>query len=199
MPFSRSRSIESSTRSATSWLARKAPDCQSMASTSVVLPWSTWATMATFLRSSRTDISLDSRRSAAIDRRRAGWETALVPQAQERLAVLLDEVSTVTTGSGSLAAVTLALAAAMTGTAARPAGRAGLDAQADSLRRRAVALAVLEAESFASALEALHPEQHGLERPGDEAVETALDRGIQVLLQLAVLANDVSQLAAAVA
>ncbi len=47
MPFSRSRSIESITRSATSWLARKAPDCHSIASTSVVLPWSTWATMAT--------------------------------------------------------------------------------------------------------------------------------------------------------
>src|SRR3954454_5336551 len=53
MPFSRSRSIESRTRSATSWLARKAPDCQSMASTRVVLPWSTWATMATLRRSSR--------------------------------------------------------------------------------------------------------------------------------------------------
>src|SRR3569833_1311803 len=53
MPFSRSRSIESITRSATSWLARKAPDCQSMASTSVVLPWSTWATIATLRRSLR--------------------------------------------------------------------------------------------------------------------------------------------------
>src|SRR5690349_24457913 len=54
MPFSRSRSIESMTRSATSWFWRKAPDCQSMASTSVVLPWSTWATIATLRRSSRT-------------------------------------------------------------------------------------------------------------------------------------------------
>ena len=54
MPFSRSRSIESMTRSATSWLARKAPDCHSMASTSVVLPWSTWATMATLRMSSRS-------------------------------------------------------------------------------------------------------------------------------------------------
>src|SRR5215218_3301706 len=53
MPFSRSRSIESSTRSATSWLARNAPDCHSIASTSVVLPWSTWATIATLRRSSR--------------------------------------------------------------------------------------------------------------------------------------------------
>src|SRR3954464_3328155 len=50
MPFSRSRSIESITRSFTSWLARNAPDCQSMASTSVVLPWSTWATIATLRR-----------------------------------------------------------------------------------------------------------------------------------------------------
>src|SRR5262249_13833153 len=54
MPFSRSRSIESSTRSATSWFARNAPDCQSIASTSVVLPWSTWAIIATLRRSART-------------------------------------------------------------------------------------------------------------------------------------------------
>src|SRR4051812_803391 len=53
MPFSRSRSIESITRSSTSWLARNAPLCHSMASTSVVLPWSTWAMMATLRRSSR--------------------------------------------------------------------------------------------------------------------------------------------------
>src|SRR5262245_52816261 len=53
MPFSRSRSVESRTRSATSWLARNAPDCQSIASTSVVLPWSTWATIATLRMSSR--------------------------------------------------------------------------------------------------------------------------------------------------
>src|SRR4051794_2414146 len=53
MPFSRSRSIESMTRSATSWFARKAPDCQSIASTSVVFPWSTCATIATLRMSSR--------------------------------------------------------------------------------------------------------------------------------------------------
>ncbi len=41
MPFSRSRSPESMTRSLTASLARNAPDCHSMASTSVVLPWST--------------------------------------------------------------------------------------------------------------------------------------------------------------
>src|SRR6185436_19331945 len=53
IPFSRSRSIESITRSATSWPLRKAPDCHSIASTRVVLPWSTWATIAMFLRSAR--------------------------------------------------------------------------------------------------------------------------------------------------
>ena len=53
MPFSRSRSVESMTRSATSSLTRKAPDWRSMASTSVVFPWSTWAMMATFRISAR--------------------------------------------------------------------------------------------------------------------------------------------------
>ena len=47
MPRSRSRSFESITRSATRWLSRKAPDCCSSRSTRVVLPWSTWAMMAT--------------------------------------------------------------------------------------------------------------------------------------------------------
>jgi hypothetical protein len=59
MPFSRSRSIESMTRLLTSWLARKAPDCHSMASTRVVLPWSTWATMATLRRSERKGMRED--------------------------------------------------------------------------------------------------------------------------------------------
>ena len=53
MPFSRSRSVESMTRSTTSSRARKAPVWRSMASTSVVLPWSTWATMATLRSASR--------------------------------------------------------------------------------------------------------------------------------------------------
>src|SRR4030066_1392237 len=48
IPFSRSRSMESITRSGTAWFSRKMPLCQSIASTSVVLPWSTWAMIATF-------------------------------------------------------------------------------------------------------------------------------------------------------
>src|SRR4051794_38621134 len=55
MPFSRSRSMESMTRSRTepssAWWAVNTPDSHSMASTSVVLPWSTWAMMATLRRS----------------------------------------------------------------------------------------------------------------------------------------------------
>src|SRR3954452_16002318 len=53
IPFSRSRSIESMTRSLTSWFSRNAPDCHSIASTRVVFPWSTWAMIATLRRSSR--------------------------------------------------------------------------------------------------------------------------------------------------
>src|SRR5437762_7915305 len=53
MPFSRSRSIESMIRSGTDSFARKRPDCQSMASTRVVLPWSTWAMIAMFRMFSR--------------------------------------------------------------------------------------------------------------------------------------------------
>ena len=46
MPRSRSSSFESITRSTWCSLERKVPLCCSMASTSVVLPWSTWAMMA---------------------------------------------------------------------------------------------------------------------------------------------------------
>src|SRR6266481_5960912 len=46
MPRSRSRSFESMTRSATVSLSRNVPLWRSMASTSVVLPWSTWAMIA---------------------------------------------------------------------------------------------------------------------------------------------------------
>src|SRR5579863_6708129 len=51
IPRSRSRAFESMTQSVTSWFDRKAPDCRSRKSTRVVLPWSTWAMIAIFLRS----------------------------------------------------------------------------------------------------------------------------------------------------
>ncbi len=50
MPRSRSRSFESITRSWTTSFARNVPAWRSMWSTSVVFPWSTWATMATLRR-----------------------------------------------------------------------------------------------------------------------------------------------------
>ena len=49
MPLSLSRSLESIMRSCIFWLSLKMFDCRSMASTSVVLPWSTWAMIAMFL------------------------------------------------------------------------------------------------------------------------------------------------------
>ena len=84
MPFSRSRSVESMTRSATSWLARKAPDCQSIASTSVVLPWSTWATIATLRRSLRLTstpprLDVSARKGGAPCRRPAARATRRRP------------------------------------------------------------------------------------------------------------------------
>src|SRR5690625_7848030 len=51
MPRSRSWSLESMTRSEWSPCSPNAPDCSSMPLTRVVLPWSTWATMATLRNS----------------------------------------------------------------------------------------------------------------------------------------------------
>ena len=50
MPFSRSRSPESMTRSVSASCSPKAPVWRSILSTRVVLPWSTWAMIATFRR-----------------------------------------------------------------------------------------------------------------------------------------------------
>ncbi len=46
----------------TSWFARNAPDCQSIASTSVVLPWSTCATIAMLRMSERSGTDRGYRR-----------------------------------------------------------------------------------------------------------------------------------------
>ncbi len=66
MPRSRSRSLESRARSTVAWLSRKAPDCLSSASTSVVLPWSTCAMMAMLRRSMRAVLIGYERRSGHI-------------------------------------------------------------------------------------------------------------------------------------
>src|SRR5206468_11724024 len=71
MPRSRSSSLESSARSATCWLARNAPLWRSIASTSVVLPWSTWAMIAMLRMSIRKTAG-----SAAGDQRMRGSDQA---------------------------------------------------------------------------------------------------------------------------
>src|SRR5262245_46959611 len=81
MPFSRSRSMESRMRSGTVSLARKIPLCHSMASTSVVLPWSTWAMIARLRRSGRvavvmsiqSNIRPDDKMGGAGDHGRSGY------------------------------------------------------------------------------------------------------------------------------
>ena len=77
MPFSRSRSPESMARSSTCWCSPKAPPCQSIASTRVVLPWSTCATIATLRRSVRFRVFSGmaglSSLSAGGPRRHTGW------------------------------------------------------------------------------------------------------------------------------
>src|SRR5215218_5826267 len=70
MPFSRSRSLESIARSSRCAWSPKELVWRSMASTRVVLPWSTWATIATLRRSLRTAEAMkenlgDLRRMAA--------------------------------------------------------------------------------------------------------------------------------------
>src|SRR5262245_35360165 len=72
MPFSRSRSIESMIRTGTVSFARKMPPCQSIASTRVVFPWSTWAMMATFRISGRVCMSVQSSRWGRRARQRTG-------------------------------------------------------------------------------------------------------------------------------
>src|SRR6476619_351045 len=76
MPFSRSRSPESIARSSTCWCSPNAPDCQSILSTRVVLPWSTWATMATLRMAARVFMGMRDSLSGCrgwFGPRRRGW------------------------------------------------------------------------------------------------------------------------------
>ena len=61
IPFSRSRSLESIMRSSALKCASNELVCLSMASTRVVLPWSTCATMATLRRSDRVAMAMPIR------------------------------------------------------------------------------------------------------------------------------------------
>src|SRR5919112_721793 len=87
MPFSRSSSPESIARSSTCWCSPKAPACQSIASTSVVFPWSTWATIATLRRSDRTlvgtvGVAVSGMRSRFV--RGEGWPSGRPHPRRER-------------------------------------------------------------------------------------------------------------------
>src|SRR5687768_18596763 len=70
IPRSRSRGLESSRVSWATWLSRKLPLWRRRASTSVVLPWSTWAMMATFRMSLRTWFMWRNSQSTARHERR---------------------------------------------------------------------------------------------------------------------------------
>ena len=72
MPFSRSRSPLSIARSAMWSCSPKAPDCHSILSTRVVLPWSTWATMATLRRSTRRETDIPTSLSGIALRTQSG-------------------------------------------------------------------------------------------------------------------------------
>ena len=81
MPFSRSSSFESIARSSTWACSANEWVCLSMASTSVVLPWSTWATIATLRRSLRVALAMvsvlsDACRHVAPSRPAAGGAAA---------------------------------------------------------------------------------------------------------------------------
>ena len=105
MPFSRSRSPESMTRSVSSSWAVNEPVWRSILSTSVVLPWSTWAMMAMFLREVRNVMAIThyyvrpispnsrgamafagvvARRPCAPDRVRRLRRSAIVPSTQRQ-------------------------------------------------------------------------------------------------------------------
>lgn len=100
-------------------------------------------------------------------------------------------------GGGSVAAMTVVLAAALTEKAARLAPdweeHGGCAAQARTLRNRAEPLVRADAEAYANALEALAGD-------GDAAsVATALAEAAEVPLTIAAIGSDVTLLAAAVA
>src|SRR5690554_3626433 len=73
MPFSRSSSFESIARSSTSACASKELVWRSIASTRVVLPWSTWATIATLRRSERVAIAIEVVSSKNVGKKEGGW------------------------------------------------------------------------------------------------------------------------------
>ena len=119
-----------------------------------------------------------------------------------RLEELLDAIAedTVVPGSGSVAGVVAAMAAALTAMAARRsrgtwADAAGAVAQAEALRRRAAPLAHEDAEAYAEVALRLSGERGGR----DYELGRALSRAAEVPLLIAQVAADVAALAKDVA
>ena len=153
MPFSRSRSIESMTRSLTepssAWWIENAPHCQSIASTRVVLPWSTWATIATLRRSSRRRGSGQGMRERSF--RRGRWTLECHGRARVR-----SHHTTLPVGRGP-GAPPLGERRRPAGGRARPRRRTtpGAAAAAVTLRRRGTAIVTISSSS--SRLSAIGP------------------------------------------
>lgn len=125
---------------------------------------------------------------------------------ERRVRDLLDDVAdrTPAPAGGSVAALVVAMAAALTAMAARfsydhweEAG--GAVAQAEALRERAAPLARADAEAYGRALEALRAPKDGDAAARDEAIGRALAEAAAVPLEIAAIATDVALLAADVA
>jgi len=94
---------------------------------------------------------------------------------------------------GSVAAMTVAMAASLVVVCARHApGSGGVVVEAEALRRRAEALAIIGSEAYAQYLEAL-------ELHDDDALGAALEHAADTPLQVAEVAADAAQLAAQLA
>src|SRR5437879_4966771 len=111
MPRSRSRSFESITRSSMCSCAANVPDWASSLSTSVVLPWSTWAMIA-MLRRLRIDFHNEGRalyamlqlRFAAHNLYTSPFPTSKFPTAMDTKLLAKTAAAMVAKGKGILAA-----------------------------------------------------------------------------------------------
>ncbi len=123
-----------------------------------------------------------------------------------RLREFLDEIAGVgrTPGGGSVAAIVTAMAAGLLAKVARRSvdtwpDAAGIAAQAESLRARAVPLAQADAEQYEAALRARGQSGEGQGARQDFALGQAYAKAAEPPLQIAWVASDVAQLALTVA
>ena len=125
----------------------------------------------------------------------AGGDDSRAFDLDETLRSFLDRVGAAEPGprGGSVAALTVAMAASLVTVCARSSpGSGGMAVEAASLRKRAEALAVVDAEAYAQYLAAL-------ELHDDAAIGVALEHAADAPLQIAETAAETAQLAAAVA